>query len=184
MNWRTHLSVIAAAVVFVGCDKIPFLSKEEAAEPPQAEEVQPAPAETQPARAAQQQPPQAPSQREQPAARQPARPRQVSLAGEEPWIPADTGTIAPGMSRDQVVSTWGAPVVERSLGRWTYMHFRNGCEQSCGTFDVVFLEDGQVVDAVVRGRGHYYSGVSSSPASRTAAFTPPQAGREPSGLPG
>jgi hypothetical protein len=83
------------------------------------------------------------------------------------------------MTEEQVVQLWGEPVTDRSFGAWTYMYFRNGCEQSCGTFDVVFFENGQVVDAIVRGRGHDYSGVSSSPSDRGAEFTPPV----PSGTP-
>jgi hypothetical protein len=47
----------------------------------------------------------------------------------------------------------------------TYLYFRNGCEYSCGTEDVVFLQNGQVVDAVLRWPGHRYSGQSSSPAA-------------------
>ena len=85
---------------------------------------------------------------------------------DEPSTPTSTGTVSPGMTREQVMAVWGEPVVERSAGAWTYLFFRNGCEVSCGTFDVVFLQDGQVVDAIVRGEGHTYAGVSSSPAGR------------------
>jgi len=82
---------------------------------------------------------------------------------DEPWAPTDTGTVSPGMTRDDVIAVWGKPVTERSLGTWTYLYFRNGCEASCGTFDVVFLDNGQVVNAIVRGRGHTYAGTSTSP---------------------
>lgn len=92
---------------------------------------------------------------------------------DEPWTPEFIGTVSPGMGRDEVVAAWGEPVTERMAGALTFMYFRNGCEVSCGTFDVVFLEDGQVVDAVVRFAGHTYSGVSSSPADRVPEFTPP-----------
>ena len=67
---------------------------------------------------------------------------------------------------------WGPPVTERKQGQWTYLYFRNGCEYSCGTFDVVFLDNDQVMDAVVRGPGHTYSGNSSSPAGRVPEKTP------------
>jgi hypothetical protein len=77
------------------------------------------------------------------------------------------------MTRAEVVAVWGEPIAERAVGSWTYLYYRNGCEVSCGTFDVVFLDNGQVVDAVVRGPGHTYAGVSSSPPDRPAAFTPP-----------
>ena len=94
-------------------------------------------------------------------------------AMDEPWTPTDTGAVNPGMSRDQVVAVWGAPVTERTLGSWTYLYYRNGCEASCGTFDVVFLDNGQVVNAIVRGRGHTYTGSSTSPPGVTARPTPP-----------
>ena len=107
-------------------------------------------------------------------ATEPAAPPQTATAmpsmpaADEPWIPEFTGTVDPGMTRDQVVGVWGEPVTERSSGNRTYMYYRNGCEASCGTFDVVFLEGGQVVDAIVRGQGHDYSGMSSSPPGREA----------------
>ena len=92
---------------------------------------------------------------------------------EEPWSPTDTGTVDPGMSRDAVVSAWGTPVTERAANGRSYLYYRNGCEVSCGTFDVVFLEDNQVVDAIVRWRGHRYSGTSSSPPGSEGAPTLP-----------
>ena len=70
----------------------------------------------------------------------------------------------------------GVPVAERTQGNHTYLYFRNGCEVTCGTFDVVFLDDDQVVDAIVRGQGHSYSGVSSSPTARTPQDARPGAG--------
>lgn len=99
----------------------------------------------------------------------PARP--ATAAMDEPWTPTQTGTVSPGMDRDQVIAVWGKPVAERSEGSWTYLYFRNGCEASCGTFDVVFLEGGKVVDAIVRGAGHVYDGTSSSPRGRKAEPT-------------
>ncbi len=99
--------------------------------------------------------------------------RQISQVGEEPWFPTHTGTVRPGMTTDEVLTVWGAPVTERTLGDWTFIYYRNGCEQGCGTFDVVMLQGGQVVDAVVRGQGHTYAGLSSSPPDRMAEFTPP-----------
>lgn len=113
----------------------------------------------------------------QPAAQPPTRreprpvPRQLV---DQPWFPVDTGTVRPGMTRDEVVVIWGAPVAERTAGTRGYLYYRNGCEVTCGTFDVVFLEDGQVVDAIVRGRGHTYAGMSSSPPDRAAEYTPPR----------
>ena len=92
---------------------------------------------------------------------------------DEPWTPTATGTVNPGMTRDEVVGVWGAPVTERTLGAWTYLYFRNGCEASCGTFDVVFLENGAVVNAIVRGPGHSYGGTSTSPPGQAGHATLP-----------
>ena len=50
------------------------------------------------------------------------------------------------MTREDVIAVWGEPVLERVTAGWAYMYFRNGCEVSCGTYDVVFLQEGQVVD--------------------------------------
>lgn len=96
---------------------------------------------------------------------------------DEPWTPVDTGTVLPGMTRMEVVAVWGEPVAERVAGAFTYLYFRNGCEVTCGTFDVVFLENDQVVDAVVRGQGHTYAGMSSSPPDRMAVPTLPVGGQ-------
>lgn len=95
---------------------------------------------------------------------------------DTPWTPVDTGTVNPGMTRDQVVAVWGVPVAERTDGSHTYLYFRNGCEVTCGTFDVVFLDSNKVVDAIVRGPGHTYSGVSSSPTARTPQDARPGSG--------
>jgi hypothetical protein len=92
---------------------------------------------------------------------------------DEPWTPTATGTVNPGMTRDEVVGVWGAPVTERTFGAWTYLYFRNGCEASCGTFDVVFLENGAVVNAIVRGAGHSYGGTSTSPPGQAGRATLP-----------
>jgi len=98
-------------------------------------------------------------------------PRQMPAATDRPWTPTHTGTIDPGMTREQVIAIWGEPQVERAAADWVYLHYRNGCEVTCGTDDVVMLQDGQVVDAIVRGQGHTYSGVSSSPPGRLAEPT-------------
>lgn len=95
----------------------------------------------------------------------PSQPRLVLQ--DEPYNSADTGTIAPGMTQNDVVSLWGAPSAVRHAGSFTYLHYPNGCERSCGTDDIVILQDDQVVDAVVRWAGHGYSGQSSSPPGTT-----------------
>jgi hypothetical protein len=88
----------------------------------------------------------------------PARPLE-----DVPFVSNDTGTIAPGMTETDIYSLWGPPASVRRAGDWTYLFFRNGCEWSCGTYDVVFLRNGAVVDAIVRWWGHIYDGESSSP---------------------
>jgi hypothetical protein len=127
---------------------------------------------TTPSRAAAQ--PTTPSRAAPAPARQTAMPAMPAM--DEPWTPTDTGTVNPGMTRDEVVAVWGAPVTERTDGAWTYLYYRNGCEVSCGTFDVVFLENGEVVNAIVRGRGHTYGGTSTSPPGVTPRPTPPMGG--------
>jgi hypothetical protein len=79
------------------------------------------------------------------------------------YVSEDTGTVAPGMSEREVYQMWGAPAAVRRSGEYTYLFFRNGCEHSCGTMDLVTLQNDKVVDAVVRWPGHGYSGESSSP---------------------
>jgi hypothetical protein len=82
---------------------------------------------------------------------------------DEPYNSADTGTIAPGMSAKDVEALWGPPAARRNAGAYTYLLYPNGCEHTCGTEDLVILQNDQVVDAVLRWRGHGYSGQSSSP---------------------
>lgn len=118
--------------------------------------------------------PQAPVPPTDVAPREPAAPRTTRRPSPEPpqrpqafrdvpYDSPDTGTIAPGMGEKDVYSLWGAPVAVRRQGEWTYLFFRNGCEYTCGTEDIVTLQNGQVVDAVLRWPGHGYSGESSSP---------------------
>ncbi len=75
-------------------------------------------------------------------------------------------TIKPGMTEAQVRTEWGAPLTVRSAGRMSYMYYTNDCLKRCGTYDIVFLEGGQVVDAIVRDGRRRYDGISSSPAER------------------
>jgi hypothetical protein len=67
------------------------------------------------------------------------------------------------MSERQVYSLWGRPAAIRREGDYTYLFFPNSCERTCGTLDLVMLQNDRVVDAVVRWPGHNYSGESSSP---------------------
>ena len=70
-----------------------------------------------------------------------------------------------------VQAAWGAPSGSRVRGDYKYLFFANGCQPACGIQDVVILERGQVVDAIVRDPRHRYDGVSSSPPGRTPAAT-------------
>ena len=94
------------------------------------------------------------------------------LTHDVPYNSNDTGTINPGMTEREVYETWAAPAAVRRLGEYTYLFFRNGCEYTCGTMDVVTLQNGKVVDAIVRWDGHRYSGESSSPPGRVPTPTP------------
>ena len=80
------------------------------------------------------------------------------------------------MAEREIYSLWGPPIAVRRQGEFTYLYYRNGCEYTCGTEDVVFLQNGKVVDAVLRWPGHEYSGQSSSPAA-----TPPHGPVRPGG---
>ena len=97
-------------------------------------------------------------------------------ARDVPYNSPDTGTISPGMSEREVYAVWGPPNAVRRQGDMTYLYYPNGCEYTCGTADVVFLQTGKVVDAVLRWPGHGYSGQSSSPFA-----TPPHGPARPGG---
>ncbi|HMA45065.1 MAG TPA: hypothetical protein VKO86_13675 [Gemmatimonadales bacterium] len=94
------------------------------------------------------------------------RPPQPVLR-DEPYNSADTGTIAPGMTQQDVTALWGRASAVRHAGEYTYLHYPNGCERSCGTDDVVILQNDKVVDVILRWHGHGYSGQSSSPPGKT-----------------
>jgi hypothetical protein len=162
MTWRRYSLLLVLGPLVTACDKIPFLGGNDDADSVAVAAADTAPAAARPA--AREAPPPAPVRR---VAATPA-----GALVDEPWTPVDTGTLRPGMSRDDVVTTWGEPVAERQMGARAYLYFRNGCEVTCGTFDVVFLEDGQVVDVIARGAGHAYAGASSSPGDREPAPTP------------
>jgi hypothetical protein len=81
-------------------------------------------------------------------------------------------SIAPGMSRAQVVAILGAPVTQRSANGHTYMFYRNSCGRGCGMNDLVILKSDSVSDAIFRSPDRHYAGSSSSPDE-----TPPSAPR-------
>lgn len=103
----------------------------------------------------------------------PVRTASTPVVQDVPYVSDDTGTIDPGMSEADVVARWGMPVARSRTGAMTYLYFPNSCERSCGTLDVVFLENDKVVDAVLRWEGHRYSGQSSSPPGTTPVATRP-----------
>jgi len=102
----------------------------------------------------------------------PASPQGEPLTRDVPYISEDTGTVNPGMTEREVYEIWAAPAAVRRVGEYTYLFFRNGCEYTCGTMDVVTLQNGRVVDAIVRWDGHRYSGESSSPPGRVPFANP------------
>ena len=83
----------------------------------------------------------------------------------------DVKSIKPGMTEADVRAAWGEPLTARKAGTMTYLYYRNDCMRTCGTHDVVFLENGQVVDAVVRDSHRGYDGVASSPRDRKPEAT-------------
>jgi hypothetical protein len=108
----------------------------------------------------------------QPAA-QPAAdttaPRPDTTASQAP-----DNSVRPGMTEAEVRARWGAPLATRTANDWTYLFYRNAHARRAGFEDVVFLQHGQVMDAIVRSPDHVYAGVSSSPEGRVPVFTPPQ----------
>ncbi len=104
--------------------------------------------------------------------RPPAAPPGQALIRDVPYVSNDTGTINPGMSEREIYEVWAAPAAVRRVGKYTYLFFRNSCEYTCGTMDVVTLKDGKVVDAILRWDGHRYSGESSSPPGRVPVANP------------
>jgi hypothetical protein len=93
------------------------------------------------------------------------------LAGTVAAQAQEVKTIKPGMTQADVVASWGEYLTARKAGNMLYLYYKNDCMRSCGTHDVVFLENGQVVDAVVRDSHHAYDGVASSPRDRKPQAT-------------
>jgi hypothetical protein len=116
-------------------------------------------------------PPAAPAEPSHPTTQQVAstHPR---VRRDEPYVSSDTGTLFPGMTEKDVYARWGSPEAVRHLGEFTYLYFKNGCEYSCGHLDVVTLQNGQVIDALVRWPGHGYAGQSGAPTSTPTAAPP------------
>ena len=84
----------------------------------------------------------------------------------------DVRTIAPGMTADEVKAEFGQPDGVSMRGPFIYYFYINGCEYDCGFPDLVILEGGQVVDAVLRAPWNEYTGQSSSPKGTVPRPTP------------
>ena len=107
----------------------------------------------------------------------------VLACAAAPAAAQDTTTaIRPGMTEADVRARWGEPLAVRRVNDWTYMFYANG-QRHYGYDDVVMLQGGQVMDAVVRAPEHVYLGKSSSPPDRLPEFTAPRQS-PPSGGPG
>jgi len=95
------------------------------------------------------------------------------LVGVSSVSAQEVKTIRPGMTEAQVREVWGEPLTSRKAGIMTYLYYKSSCLKECGTNDVVFLESGQVVDAVVRDPSRGYDGIASSPKDRKPEMTKP-----------
>ena len=181
---RSTLWVCAlAAIATLGCDKIqPIVDKIKAKLPHKAPATAIQPADTTKGQAAAptKGQPGAPAKAQPgvPAAQHPRPPVVTSSVPVEdkPYTSQDTGTVDPGMAERDVYAQWGPPMGVRKLGEFTYIFYPNGCERTCGTADVVTLQNDKVIDAIVRWPGHHYSGQSSSPASMPPGGRPHQGG--------
>lgn len=78
----------------------------------------------------------------------------------------EVAMVRPGMNENEVRNAWGEPAIVKKNGDWTFLFYRNYDERRVGWLDVVFLQNGQVVDCIARGNGHAYAGQSSSPGDR------------------
>jgi hypothetical protein len=76
-------------------------------------------------------------------------------------------TIAPGMTKAQVVTALGQPATARTVSEYTYLFYINSCGKRCGMNDLVVLHGDSVVDAIFRSPSRHYTGTSSSPAEAT-----------------
>jgi hypothetical protein len=76
--------------------------------------------------------------------------------------------IDSGMTREQVIERFGRPATERTRDDITYLFFANGRERVVGMSDLVILEAGRVVDAILRHPARTYTGTSSSPTAISA----------------
>jgi hypothetical protein len=90
------------------------------------------------------------------------------LVAAFPAIVGAQASIAPGMTKAQVIEKLGAPTASRTTGSSTYLFYKNGQEKKMGMNDVVVLEGDKVVDAIFRSSTRRFEGKSSSPAPVSA----------------
>ena len=90
----------------------------------------------------------------------------LSAGGVTRLAAQEVRTITPGMTEAEVRTAWGTPFTVRTRGVHTFLYFTSDCLKRCGTYDIVFLEGGQVIDAIVRDKGRRYDGIASSPIDR------------------
>ena len=64
------------------------------------------------------------------------------------------------------------PQSSSTYGDFIFYFYENGCHVECGMADVVFFQNGQVVDAVLRAPWRGYAGESSSPKGVLPRATP------------
>ncbi|HEV7590363.1 MAG TPA: hypothetical protein VGO40_19795 [Longimicrobium sp.] len=76
--------------------------------------------------------------------------------------------VEPGMTPAQVRGIFGAPARTREAGEWSYWFYANGCPIRCGSDDVVFFHNQQVVTAVLRSRRREVTGLAAAAALERA----------------
>jgi hypothetical protein len=76
--------------------------------------------------------------------------------------------VSQGMTPAQVRGIFGAPARTRETGEWTYWFYPNGCPVRCGSDDVVFFRNNEVVTAVLRSRRRLVTGPAASTALERA----------------
>ncbi|HET6764992.1 MAG TPA: hypothetical protein VFH27_15010 [Longimicrobiaceae bacterium] len=97
----------------------------------------------------------------------------LALLGIAAPAAAQQGSIRAGMSPDEVRAAFGAPARTRDEGDWSYWFYNNGCPVRCGSDDVVFLQNGKVVAAVLRTGVRNFEGPAASSAIASIEGLPP-----------
>jgi hypothetical protein len=86
---------------------------------------------------------------------------------------AAQGSIRAGMTADEVRAAFGPPATVRQTDGWTYLFYHNGCPRRCGSDDVVFLQEGRVVAAVLRTARRRFAGPPAAAALESVDPGPP-----------